>query len=253
MNDFLIFADLDGTLIRSAKKRAENDLVVEYKEKEPITCISESAPQKFRLFKNVIPVTTRSIEQYLRINIPFFSPKRAICSNGGNLLVNGLPDKDWFNVSLSAFESSRNALEECFGIFEADENRDFEIRLVDKLFLFTKSRCPEKTLAMTSGLCDKLNCFSVGAKVYAFPRSLDKGNAVKRFIKLENFSGTVICAGDSLPDIPMLNTADIAIFPEELNSDNKISAEKKLCAPRENFCDFVLEKIAEICRNTGNF
>lgn len=240
-NNFLIFADLDGTLIHSAKNRSETDIVVEYKNNEPITCVSEKA--NFAPLENVVPVTTRSIEQYSRIHIPYFSPEYAVCSNGGNLLFKGEVCQDWLIVSQSEFEKCREEMEACKTVFENDENRSFEIRLVDGLFLFTKSTRVSTTLENAGGF-GSLNCFSVGEKVYAFPKALNKGTAVKRFIERENFHGTIICAGDSLPDIPMLDIADIAIFPDDLGS---VKAKEKLTAPREGFCDFVVETLSELC------
>lgn len=235
--NYLIFTDLDGTIIRSAKNRSETDVVVEWKNGEAITCVSEFALGKFAGLKNVVPVTTRSIEQYLRIEIPNFKPKYAICSNGGNLLIDGEICGEWHKFSENEFEKCRSEMENCRKIFENDINRSFEIRLVDGLFLFTKSRCVSETLKNANGF-ENLNCFSVGEKVYAFPKVLNKGDAVKRFIERENFHGKIICAGDSLPDIPMLNIADTAIFPTELSG---VTAKEKLCAPRENFCDFTAE------------
>lgn len=243
--NYLIFADLDGTLIRSAKNRSETDVVVERKNDEAITCVSENAAEKLALLKNVVPVTTRSIEQYLRIEIPGFAPKYAVCSNCGNLIINGEVCPEWRRFSETEFEKCREEMENCRKIFENDENRSFEIRLVDGLFLFTKSRRVSETLKNACGF-ENLNCFSVGEKVYAFPKALNKGNAVKRFIERENFHGKVICAGDSLPDIPMLNIADTAIFPDDLCG---VGAKEKLCAPRENFCDFAAETLAKLCAN----
>lgn len=240
-NNFLIFADLDGTLIRSAKNRSDSDIIVEYKNNEPITCVSENAD--FSLLQNVVPVTTRSIEQYSRIHIPYFSPEYAVCSNGGNLLFKGEVCREWLEYSQSEFEKCREEMEACKTVFENDENRSFEIRLVDGLFLFTKSTRVSTTLENAGGF-GSLNCFSVGEKVYAFPKALNKGTAVKRFIERENFHGTIICAGDSLPDIPMLDIADIAIFPDDLGS---VKAKEKLTAPREGFCDFVVETLSELC------
>ena len=241
--EFIIFTDLDGTLIRSAKNRAEADVVVERKNGEEITCVSPNAAKRFSALKNAVPITTRSIEQYQRIDIPGFSPEYAVCANGGILLVNGEVCEEWLRFSKSAFDECKSEMDKCREMFENDENRSFELRLVDGLFLFTKSRCAAKTIANAGGF-KKLNCFSVGEKVYAFPKALEKGTAAKRFIERQNFRGKIICAGDSLPDISMLNTADIAIFPEDLKG---VCAKTALTVPREAFCDFVAEKLAEIC------
>lgn len=241
--DFIIFTDLDGTIIRSAKNRAKTDIVVERKNGEEITCVSAKAASKLAVLKNTVPVTTRSIEQYRRIEIPGFAPEFAICGNGGNLLKNGEICEEWRQFSDGEFKKCADEMEKCRAIFELDENRSFEIRLVDGLFLFTKSENVMKTLERTRGF-GKLTCFSVGAKVYAFPRALDKGAAAERFLQRRNFSGKIICAGDSIPDIPLLNIADIAVFPEDLQG---VTAKTTLTAPRGTFTDFVAETLAGIC------
>lgn len=242
-DEFIIFTDLDGTLIRSAKNRAETDIVVEWKNGEEITCVSGKSAKLFSVLKNTIPVTTRSIEQYKRIAIANFAPEFAICGNGGNLLINGEICAEWRKFSDNEFEKCSDEMEKCRAIFERDENRSFEIRLVDGLFLFTKSDNVAKTLERTSGF-EKLSCFSVGAKVYAFPKALDKGLAAQRFLQSRNFRGKIICAGDSIPDIPLLNIADIAIFPEDLQG---VTAKTTLTAPRGTFTDFVVETLAGFC------
>lgn len=245
-DEFLIFADLDGTLIRSAKNRLETDVVIERKNGEEITCVSQNAAERLPLLKNIVPVTTRSIEQYLRIDIPGFSPEYAICSNGGNLLINDEPDISWREFSERAFSECESEMIRFRQALEKDENVSFEIRLVDGLFLFTKSRRAFDTLKNAGGEGNiMLNCFFVGEKLYAFPKTLEKGTAVKRFIERQNYRGKIICAGDSLPDVSMLNLADIAIFPEDLQG---VSAKKTLTALREDFADFVVETLVELSK-----
>lgn len=164
------------------------------------------------------PLTTRSLEQYQRIN--FFenkSAKLAFCANGGILLENGVVNKKWYDESMSIAG-------ECIGEFntgirylENDKNVYLDIRVVDGLFVFTKSSLPLITKAYLKEILDdkKVTVYNVGDKVYIFPNILNKGLAIKRIKKIYNFD-TVICAGDSDFDVPMLREADVALCPEKL-------------------------------------
>ena len=242
----ILFTDLDGTLIRSASKKRVGDIVVEYKDGSEITCISSKSSEILAKLDDIIPVTSRSIEQYKRIDIPGFKPKYALVDNGGNLLVDGAPDKAWSEWSGAIAEKNREELEDCRKLLEDDPDRSFEIRLVDGLFLFTKSNSPERTLKRFADAAVGLDLYSTGVKVYAIPKDFDKGAAVQRLVDVLGRRGEkIICAGDSVMDISMLKCADFSIHPDDMELDlNGFSC------PREEFCDFVIEKIMEITGGT---
>lgn len=236
----LFFSDLDGTLIFSAKHKRPDDVVVEYKNDEEITCITPRQAELLPLLSDrIIPLTSRSVEQYSRIRIDGFSPRYALCSNGAVLLVDGVIDKEWLTRSRELFSRAECEIEYFRGLLESDENRCFEIRLVDGLFLFTKSSSPEKTLERLGNgeLCD---CFATGEKVYVIPKSLGKGEAVKRFSERFPNSRAITCAGDSLMDLSMLNCAETAVFTENI-PEERVTSRNKIIRPRENFTEFLTE------------
>lgn len=239
----IFFTDLDGTVIRSASKKRAGDIVVEYKDGREITCISsESAETLAGLSGLVIPVTSRSIEQYLRIDIPGFKPKYTLVDNGGNLLIDGVPDRDWAEWSNGIAECCRAELEACRLLLENDPDRSFEVRLVDGLFLFTKSSAPERTLQR---LVERLSAavgldlYNTGAKVYAIPKEINKGAAVRRLADVLGRSGErIVCAGDSVMDVSMLECADIAVYPDDMGLElNGFSC------PRGEFCEFTVNTV----------
>lgn len=244
----MFFTDLDGTLIRSASRKRAGDIVVEYKDGCEITCISAESAAAMAGLDSIVPVTSRSIEQYLRIKIPGFSPRYAICDNGGNLLVDGVPDNAWAAWAASIAEKYRAELKECRAMLESDSDRSFEIRLVDGLFLFTKSSNPERTLERLSSAETALDLYNTGAKIYAIPPEFDKGAAVRRLVEVLGRRGEkIVCAGDSVMDIPMLEIADISIFPDDLvdyMSDNLW--DRGISCPRGELCEFVVRKAAEL-------
>ena len=238
----IFFTDLDGTLIRSASKKRAGDIVVEYKDGAEITCISSKSSEILAKLDDIIPVTSRSIEQYKRIDIPGFRPRYALVDNGGNLLVDGVPDKAWSKWSGAIANKCREELENCRKLLEVDPDRSFEIRLVDGLFLFTKSNSPENTLKRLADAAAGLDLYNTGVKVYAIPKEFDKGAAVQRLVDVLGRRGEkMICAGDSVMDISMLKCADVAIYPDDMGLQmNGFSC------PRKEFCDFVVEKTMEI-------
>lgn len=242
----IFFTDLDGTLIRSAAKKHAGDIVVEYKDSMEITCISSKSAEILAKLDNVIPVTSRSIEQYKRIDIPGLKPKYALVDNGGNLLIDGVPDKSWAEWSGCIAEKHREEFSICRKLLENDPDRSFEVRLVDGLFLFTKSNSSENTLKRLSEAVAGLDLYSTGVKVYAIPKEFDKGAAVQRLINVLGRRGEeIVCAGDSVMDISMLKCADIALYPDDIGLElNSFS-----CS-REGLCDFVVEKILEITGGT---
>lgn len=244
----LIFSDLDGTLIFSASRKRPGDIVCEYKDGKEISCIT---PRQSELLPGlrIIPATTRSVEQYRRISFPEgFSPEYALTDNGGNLLINGAPDPEWQAHSMELVQSSAEDLGRCRSVMERDKSRSFEIRMVDGMFLFTKSDQPEKSLRMLQEAAGgTVRCFATGAKLYALPAGLCKGEAVKRLAERISPGSRIVCAGDSMMDLPMLDIADIAVFPENIG---QVGAAKKVAFSRERFPEMATEFFSRI--NTGD-
>ncbi|MCR5836242.1 MAG: HAD family hydrolase, partial [Lachnospiraceae bacterium] len=170
----------------------------------------------------LVPTTTRTNEQYGRIDMGLGVPKYALTCNGGVLLVDGVEDEAWYNESRALVQDCDLEIEKAASFLEKDVNVSFEIRVIKQLFLFTKSDKPEDTIDALRGILDleKVDVFSNGVKVYVVPKTLSKGKAIDRFRKKMN-PKKVIAAGDSEFDITMLDAADIALAPVELQ--DKIS------------------------------
>ncbi len=241
----VMFSDLDGTLIFSAAKRQPGDILCETKDGQEISCITARQAELLPGL-DIIPVTTRSIEQFRRITIPGFRPEYALADNGGTLLVNGIPDPAWTADSMRLVRECSRELAECRRVLESDPCRCFEIRMVDGMFLFTKSGDPESTVAKLSEAAgERVRCYSTGAKVYALPAGLCKGAAAARLAERIAPHRRIICAGDSMMDVPLLDIADVAVFPEDMRGAG-ITAPEVITAPRERFPEFVTEYFARI-------
>lgn len=247
-------SDLDNTLIYSYKHDIgkEKTCVEIYQERE----ISFMTKKSFELLKEVrekvcfVPTTTRTQEQYHRIDLGIGTPEYALVCNGGVLLVNGKEDTRWYEESLQMAADCQKELKKAENWLETDENRDFEIRNIRNLFVFTKSRKPDISMKQLQEILNLslVDVFCNGVKVYIVPKKLSKGTALKRF-RQRKAAECVIAAGDSAFDIPMLREADIAIMPQQLADicpKRNGQKERKICAYENTiFSDDILTYIME--------
>lgn len=219
----ILFAtDLDNTMIYSYKKEIPDPVLVEEMDGKALSYMTGYACEKLNNLPPhicFVPVTTRSLAQYRRIRIPGLKhPEYALVSNGGILLRNGEPDPDWYEVSIAVTKAVDGEFEKAKQILNQDENLTLDIRMVDDLFLFTKSSQKEQTVKRLTETLDlsRVDVHSNGQKIYVIPKGLNKGSMLKRLVKKLGSPYTIGC-GDSLFDIPLLLAADLAICPEELN------------------------------------
>jgi hydroxymethylpyrimidine pyrophosphatase-like HAD family hydrolase len=209
----LFASDLDNTLIHSYRVAEAGDICVETRDNKKLSFMP---PKAYSILKDIaakctfVPVTTRSQEQYRRLDLGV-KPKYALVANGAMLLIDDEVDGPWvsetrrrLNVTLPEIEPSELL---------------FDIRRVDGFFIFAKSGNPPQAVKYLEAMLkdSAFEARSVNDKVYILPAGLDKGTAVKR-LKEQISSDYVICAGDSELDLPMLEIADMAVVPETLGS-----------------------------------
>lgn len=243
----LFFSDLDNTLIYSYKHNIGNSkILVEKMDEKELSYMTEYSynhlyeiSQKYTF----IPITTRSIQQYQRINFGFV-PRYALTSNGGNLLIDNIPSKSWYNESLEIISDSKKYLSDSKKLLLNDSNITMEVRYVDELFIFTKSSNPDLTIENIRLHIDndKVDIFSNSTKVYVVPKVLSKGFAILRMKEFLGINNT-FCSGDSLFDVSMINQCDISFIPQELKKD--ISKNENLYIHKDDsvFSDFIINKL----------
>ena len=244
----VFMSDLDNTFIYSYKHEIgeEKTCVEIYQDRE----ISYMTNRSCKLLKAVkeevlfVPTTTRTKEQYDRIQFGIGILKYALVCNGGILLIDGREDPRWYQESAQLVADCQAELEKAQHCLENDENRSMELRNIRDLFLFTKS---EKPYQSTKRLKEILNLslvevFQNGVKVYVVPKKLSKGMAVSR-LKKRLGAELVIAAGDSEFDLPMLQEADLAIAPKELTDKYKIREDIVGMDGKGIFSDQMLEYI----------
>ena len=226
----ILCTDLDNTIIYSYKHDIGNEKMnVElYKERE----ISFISNHTFELLKKVkeeflvIPTSTRTIEQYERIDLKIGTFKYALVCNGSVLLVDGKKDKDWYEESLRLAKPSNLEVKKALEYLENDKRRTFELRYIEDLFVFTKCDKSETVVNELRKHLDKslVNVFNNKEKVYVLPTLLSKGKAIerlKKYLKVE----FIIAAGDSEFDISMVEAADVGLVPYGFKSEFNIKSD----------------------------
>lgn len=245
-----LFTDLDNTLIYSYKHDiGPQKVLVETKEGKELSYMtrgSHTCLMELRKKMQIIPVTTRSVQQYKRIVFhKAWTVEKALVANGGVLLLNGVADEEWYRESLERIASAEVQLHRGISLLQEDKSVCFEVRKVDGLYVFSKSENPAKTLANLRKQLD-LQLVSVlqnSSKVYIIPKGLNKGDAIVRLQKKFAFD-ECYAAGDSEFDIPMLEKADYALYPEGL-SIGAVSDSIRLAIPRNQlFSDALLQYIS---------
>lgn len=216
--------DLDRTLIFSKRflESYNTDIqdvdIAEMKNDNVISYISPKVKHKLSTLNNrddieIIPVTTRSIEEYNRVDIGI-NTKYAIVSCGGTILKDGntIPEwEDYVNSHLYRWDliQAKMDLEDFTCITQ-------EVKIRDNKFLFTKISDKEKYDIEIAPLIVKypnLRFIRQGYKVYGISNDISKEIALRWLYKYLN-GDKLVASGDGELDLGMLAIANYAIIPE---------------------------------------
>ena len=117
--------------------------------------------------------------------------------------------------------------------------------LVDGLFLFAACDAPERAQTAAELLRGRtgLELAVSGRKLYLLPPPVNKGEALRR-LRARFHPRSVLCAGDSEMDLPMLRQADTAILPQALAQREEIPG-ARVHRGQKGFCEFVLQAALE--------
>ncbi|MEV0945089.1 HAD family hydrolase [Rhodococcus sp. NPDC049939] len=239
----LIATDLDRTMIysRSAMElaagekdvtdpAAQDDLLcVEVYDGKPLSYVTTAAESMLRRLADttvVVPTTTRTVAQFQRIELPGAPWRYAITTNGGNILVDGVPDEGWRSDVDAAIAAGAASLSEIGDELarRVDDSWVRSSRIADELFSYLVVDVD----AMPTGFVEDWDAWCSdrgwgasrqGRKVYTMPKAVCKSRAVAevraRLVKdgvLEQGT-SVLAAGDGALDAAMLSKADAAIRP----------------------------------------
>ncbi|MCX4778205.1 HAD family hydrolase [Streptomyces sp. NBC_01264] len=228
----LVASDLDRTLIYSAAALgltmpdpvAPRLLCVEVHESKPLSFMTETAAGLLAELSAdpaavFVPTTTRTRKQYQRIRFPGRPAKYAICANGGQLLVDGVPDRDWRRQVAARLAAESVPLEEMNAhlLSVADPAWLRKARVAEDLFAYLvveRALVPAEWIkALTEWSEARGWTVSLqGRKIYAVPRPLTKSAAMREVAERTGATST-LAAGDSLLDADLLLAADTAWRP----------------------------------------
>ncbi|OUS97758.1 HAD family hydrolase [Rhodococcus sp. NCIMB 12038] len=239
----LIATDLDRTMIysRAAMELAvtESDvtsaagdddlLCVEVYDGKPLSYVTSAAEAMLRTLTAsavVVPTTTRTVAQFERIDLPGAPWRYAITTNGGNILVDGVPDAGWRSgVDLAIADGGASLVEIGAELSRRiDDSWVRSSRVADELFSYLVVDLD----AMPEGFVEEWNVWCVdrgwgasrqGRKIYTMPDAVCKSRAVAEVRSRLVDDGVlapeapVLAAGDGALDAHMLSAADAAIRP----------------------------------------
>lgn len=224
----MIFAsDLDQTLIYSKKRIEEidekNRVIIEYLDGSPLSYMSRKSQTLLREISRLvtfIPITTRTVEQYKRIDLGINGEvPYAVTSNGGRVFISGMEDLQWQSHIQNQLE------DKCLGINSISTRfRDVfpgdwvkSVRNAEGFFIYCivdESSIPIDELRnFEPWLNDNNWSLSIqGRKIYFIPSLLQKSEALKY---ISEMSGKKILtgAGDSLLDLSFLKEAKYPFVP----------------------------------------
>lgn len=173
----------------------------------------------------MIPVTTRTRNQYERVFILNGICDTAVVCNGGSLLINGVVDESWEAETIKLVGNEIEAVKDVLKFIRRFKDSDEIHSAAPYMVYFRSDNTAEKAELIKNNFdMEKLYVGHDGRKVYCIAKSVNKGQAILRLrekFDLEN----IIAAGDSEFDIPMLDMASEAFASEKIF--NLVSNRKK--------------------------
>jgi hydroxymethylpyrimidine pyrophosphatase-like HAD family hydrolase len=239
--------DLDRTMVYTTNSMSLVDMddttflrVAEVFEGKPFAYITSAAYSMLEIINEnafLVPVTTRTVSQYRRIRIPGMTEANflphtatqyAVTSNGGRILVNGEEDKDWTKHVEDNIVDTAAPLKQVNELLKTAEKHSWLIkrRSAEDLFAYLVLDRAETPVSFLDDVEAQLDEWGwavsmQGRKFYCVPKLLTKGTAFSEVVKRSG-ADYAMAAGDSLLDIPLLETADFAFRPRhgELQTTN---------------------------------
>jgi hypothetical protein len=224
----IVCTDLDRTLIYSAAAldlgvpdaQAPRLLCVEVYRGAPLSYLTETAADLLRELSRrtvLVPTTTRTPEQLARVHLPGPPPRYAIASNGGHLLVDGVPDRGWTELVAVRLRGCAPLAEVEAHLRASSGPFVTALRVASQMFAYAvvdRAALPDGWVDALAGWCDPRGwgVSLQGRKVYAVPRPLTKSAAAAE-VRARVGGGPLLAAGDSLLDADLLEFADAAIRP----------------------------------------
>ena len=237
MGTILFASDLDNTLLFSHRHRQPEDRCVERLNGAEQGFFTRETPDLLpQVVQRVhlLPITTRSIEQYQRIQWPDgTAPRIALTANGAVLLRDGQVDRAWYAASQALVRDHREALAAVLDHLTRQGGAT-SVRCVEGVYVYAAYPDIPAAERVARDWCggSALQAVVSGRKVYFFP--------------------PVIAAGDSVIDVPMLRQADLALIPDAELLPRLPRERTRVCGRDCRFPDFVLENVLHYAASLEN-
>ncbi|MET3696026.1 hydroxymethylpyrimidine pyrophosphatase-like HAD family hydrolase [Bacillus oleivorans] len=224
----MIFAtDLDRTLIFSKRAlsefhQSEEDLIEVERTKLHRSYMSKLSYQLIKELNTkitIIPITTRTFDQYNRLAVPFFNKREShyVTSNGAVVIKNGKRDTEWDQILLekmSQFPYPFSSVNQLLLTYENQNVIDVQ-RLEHLYFCLTFKKANDIDLIVT--ILAEIEAmgwehYTHRNKIYVIPPFLQKGNAIK-YIKQKTRETISWAAGDSRMDYSFLSLSERSFVP----------------------------------------
>lgn len=263
----VVFSDLDRSIIYSKEfiQEESNTLDIEIYKGENISYISQKTIENIKKIKknsDFIPTTTRTIEQFKRINFKKYGLdfKHAITSNGGNILINGEVDIEYKYFIEEKLKLS-SYISDIIKLFKEYKNIDGikKFRVAENLFFYIVVNEERFDLNNLNSFTEKIrdlnwDVYMSGRKIYFLPREIKKSTAVKYICDKYGYKNT-FAIGDSTMDSDMLNFCDYSYILRHGDFVNYIKkGDKFIISDKKGFegSEEILDKII-LCQNILNF
>lgn len=229
-SSMMVACDLDRTLIYSSNSMAlqcsdssaPSLVIAEVYEGAPLSFMTRAAWDVLeRLVHDAIfvPVTTRTVQQFGRVNIPGRDRGYAVTTNGAVLLHDGVPDPAWTDLIRTSVQANCAPLQEVHD-YVLGATRPPAIlrgRVAEDVFVYSivnRDELSANYLEDLSGWCQERGWTTSlqGRKLYCVPSPVSKEAALAE-IRRRHPVDMLVAAGDSLLDAGMLHLADSAIRP----------------------------------------
>lgn len=225
----LVGCDLDRTLVYSAAALmlevpdadAPELVVAEVYEGAPLSFMTRTAEDLLAALRrrvHFVPVTTRTVAQYRRVQLSR-GTDWAVTSNGAVILHGGEPDQEWAATLRHEIDSASAPLPSVVDLLHATLPADAVLRVRDAEALFVYAVVDRQRLtaehvgAFTEALAPLGWTVSLqGRKLYAVPVPVRKERALAAVAERVSADRT-IAAGDSLLDRDMVAWADLGLRP----------------------------------------
>lgn len=161
----------------------------------------------------LIPVTTRSLEQFKRVNY-FNELEYAVCANGGVILHRGKKLRLWEERTQVFMSKAMDTYEKVMNNKDILDFCTSKPKIVDDTYVYFKTKEREKVAKFLDTFLEGTSCVYTiqGEKVYVMHKEISKEGAIKYISELIG-NDYLVTFGDGKLDKNLVFSGDIGLVP----------------------------------------